>query len=153
MSSIKCPQKTGRKMHFFSPFFAHFLLQNHYIQWLTCLICPSNHNSSSELYSQRVHSKETCPQTGLLKISKTYVATQPLNLTISCCAVFIIYHLYEGSTPSSLPKKLDVIYETEGQKIEGKNPRKGGCHAALTAWHLYSPKLMVEMRGIEPLTS
>jgi len=58
----------------------------------------------------------------------------------------------EGSTPSSLPKKSNVIYETEGQKIEGKNPRKGRCHAALTAWHLYSPKLMVEARGIEPLS-
>jgi hypothetical protein len=27
----KMPQKADRKMHFFSPFFALFLLQNHYI--------------------------------------------------------------------------------------------------------------------------
>ena len=56
----------------------------------------------------------------------------------------------EGSTPSSLPKKSNVIYETEGQKIEGKNPRKGRCHAVLTAWHLSSPKLMAETVGFEP---
>jgi len=57
-----------------------------------------------------------------------------------------------GSNPSSISRRPNVIYETEGQKIEGKNPRKGGCHAALTAWHLYSPKLMVEARGVEPLS-
>jgi hypothetical protein len=55
----------------------------------------------------------------------------------------------EGSNPCSVSKWPDVIYETEGQKNEGKNPQKGRCHAGLTAWHLYSPKLMVEARGVE----
>jgi|GEM_PF-4957849 len=31
MSSIKRLKKTSRKMHFFSPFFALFLLHNHYL--------------------------------------------------------------------------------------------------------------------------
>jgi len=30
--------------------------------------------------------------------------------------------IYEGSNPSSMPKKLNVIYETESQKNEDKNP-------------------------------
>jgi len=29
---------------------------------------------------------------------------------------------------------------------------KALCHTGLAAWHLYFPKLMVEVRGIEPLS-
>lgn len=61
--------------------------------------------------------------------------------------------VYGGSNPSSMPKMADVICEIEGAKNEGKKPWKGRCHAALTVWHLYTPKILVETRGIEPLTS
>jgi len=39
-TSMKRPKKQGQKSQFFASIFAHFLLQNHYIWWLTRLICP-----------------------------------------------------------------------------------------------------------------
>ncbi|BAE86469.1 hypothetical protein DSY4680 [Desulfitobacterium hafniense Y51] len=75
MSSIKTLKKTGRKMHFFSPFFAHFLLQNHYIWWFTRLICPLNHYTSSLLYTQRA---------GLLKGYPRHRRPEPPIESTSC---------------------------------------------------------------------
>jgi len=53
MSSIKHPKNRGQKTVFFRSFFAPKSLLNHYMLWSTSTFRPLNHNTSSELYSQR----------------------------------------------------------------------------------------------------
>lgn len=53
ISSINHPKNRGQKTVFFCSFFAPKSPSNHYMLWLTSTFCPSNHNRSSELYSQR----------------------------------------------------------------------------------------------------
>ena len=61
MSSIKHPIFKGQKTVFFHCFLTLFSSSNHYMLWSTPIIFPLNHNTSSELYSQRDSSPGTCP--------------------------------------------------------------------------------------------
>ncbi len=53
MSSIYHPKNRGKKTVFFCSFFVPKSSSNHYMLWLVSDFCPPNHNTSSELYSQR----------------------------------------------------------------------------------------------------
>lgn len=61
MSSIKHPKNRGQKTVFFRSFFAPKSLLNHYMLWSTSTFRPLNHNTSSELYSQRALNAQTYP--------------------------------------------------------------------------------------------
>jgi len=53
MSSINHPKNSGQKTVLFHSFLAPKSPLNHYMLWLNPIISPLNHNTSSELYSQR----------------------------------------------------------------------------------------------------
>ena len=72
MSSIKHPIFKGQKTVFFHCFLTQFSSSNHYMLWSTPIIFPLNHNTSSELYSQR----------------EEFLGTYPLTL------LFLFYNLY-----------------------------------------------------------
>ena len=61
MSSVKCPILKGQKTVFFHQFSTHFSSLNHYMLWSNPIISPLNHNTSSELYSQRALNAQTYP--------------------------------------------------------------------------------------------
>ena len=54
MSSMNHPKNRGQKTVFFHSFFAPKPTSNHHMLWSSSTFCPPNHNTSSELYSQRV---------------------------------------------------------------------------------------------------
>ena len=81
MSSIYYPIFKGQKTVFFHRFLTHFPSPNHYMLWSNPIISPPNHNTSSELYSQRgLRGQEVC-QMGFLVIftSNLLVRTYPLT--------------------------------------------------------------------------
>lgn len=53
ISSINHPKNSGQKTVFFHSFLAPKSPLNHYMLWSNPIISPLNHNTSSELYSQR----------------------------------------------------------------------------------------------------
>jgi len=53
MSSINHPKNSGQKTVLFHSFLAPKSPLNHYMLWSNPIISPLNHNTSSELYSQR----------------------------------------------------------------------------------------------------
>ena len=57
----KSPQKQGSKNGVFYSFFAPKSSLNHYILWSISTLCHLNHNTSSELYSQRALNAQTYP--------------------------------------------------------------------------------------------
>ena len=61
MSSINHPKNSGQKTVFFHSFLAPKSPLNHYMLWSNPIISPLNHNTSSELYSQRAPFVETYP--------------------------------------------------------------------------------------------
>src|SRR5690554_1962717 len=66
MSSINHSKNKGQKTVFFHRFSAQISSSNHYMLWSNPIISPPNHNTSSELYSQRGLSEETCQLVELL---------------------------------------------------------------------------------------